>query len=107
MSYMTLFSTDADGCSAGVPSNIAPYKIYIRLTSIYKPGIEYATFPGTAPQVFGFIEFYAGMANCSKCHRLARIPTASLDILYHKAKPGKASYMDILTTPGMAFLGPT
>ena len=81
--------------------------IYIRLTSIYKPGIEYATFPGTAPQVFGFIEFYAGMANCSKCHRLARIPTASLDILYHKAKPGKASYMDILTTPGMAFLGPT
>ena len=55
-------------------------------------------------QVFGFIEVYAGLGNCSKCAKYAGIATASLDIMYHTPAPGKHNYMDILTDSGLAFL---
>ena len=58
-----------------------------------------------ARQVYGFIEFYAGLGNCSRVHKLAGIPTASLDIMYSTADPGKQNYMDILSNAGMAPLG--
>ncbi|CAE7564454.1 unnamed protein product, partial [Symbiodinium sp. KB8] len=53
-------------------------------------------------QVFGFIEFFAGLGNCSRCYKLAGVPTASLDILYNRAPEGKDNYMDILSNAGMA-----
>ena len=71
-----------------------------------RPGLEqgiHGVFP--RPQVYGFVEFYAGVGACSLCSRLAGIPTASLDILYHNPKRGKQNCMDILTDAGMGSFG--
>ena len=56
-------------------------------------------------KVYGFVEFYAGLGNCSRCHKLAGIPTASLDLIYHEAPMRRENYMDILTSAGMGPLG--
>lgn len=73
-------------------------------TAFLRPGLEQVMRPGLDSlfgQVYGFVEFYAGVGACSLCSRLAGIPTASLDITYHKAKSGKQNYMDILSDAGM------
>ena len=46
------------------------------------------------------------MGNVSRCQKLAGVPTASLDVLYHQPEEGcgKQNFMDILTPAGMALL---
>ena len=57
-------------------------------------------------QIYGVVEFYAGLGNNSRCAKLAGIPTASLDLLYHTPSPDlpKQNYMDIVTDAGLSWL---
>ena len=54
-----------------------------------------------AAKVYGFIEFYAGLGNCSRVARMAGIRTAALDIKY-KSNYSKQNYMDILSDSGLS-----